>query len=517
MLKKFLLYKILIITVILFAGCSSSSNPKTEQEEITVVFFYTNDVHGQVLPYTAHRMEGQPKIGGVQALEYYLKQETEKLEEQNIPYFIFDAGDFFQGTPESNLTKGKIMVEALNHLNYDLISLGNHEFDWGFEILQNLIETSNAKYLSANLIQKKGNYLDKVEPYTILKRGNTRIGVIGIITQGLFDYSAGDLNNYIDVLKYTEVLPKYIKKLQDENVDLIVLLSHVSTSDNLEYAQKIRNIDIVFGGHNHVGLPESILTPKTRTIICQNAAKLETLGMLKVTYQKPANKIVYYENKLIPLLITDEVLKEKSLAEKIKPYTEKIENLMDIVIGKTTKTITRSEDIEGAEQGLGNFLTDILRKTYNTDIAVYNKTGIRNDLLKGDITIRTFFEIEPFSNTVYIVNLKGSEVLDLLNFAFKNIYTFLNFSGMKIYYNPELDDVITKVIIGNEPLDINKTYSIAVPNFLAGGGDGHLTFKRTTDKYDTYDFVRDAYINYVKENKIIDYTFKQNLFNVLEE
>lgn len=513
MLKKIFLLKLIILSIFILFSCSSQPIP---QQEITVVFFYTNDVHGRVQPYTAHRLEGNPLVGGAQALSYYLNKEIEKLNTENIPYFIFDAGDFFQGTPESNLTEGKIMVEVLNYLNYDLLSLGNHEFDWGMEIIKNLIETSNTQYLSANLVPKKGNYLNKIKPYAILERGNSKIGVIGLMTTGLFKYSAGELEKYVNLLEYDEILPEYINLLKEKNVDLIVVLGHSSTSDNLEYVQQIPNIDIVFGGHNHSGLHKPILAQKTRTIICQNEAFLQTLGMLKVTYLKPSNKILYYENKLIPLIVNDEVKKETGLNDIIKPYTEEIEKRMDIAIGHTSNSITRNQDIEGATPGLGNLLTDILRTAYNTDISVYNKTGIRNDLFKGDITIRHLFEIEPFGNTVFIVNMTGAELLDMLNFAFSNSYTFLDFSGMDVYYNPNLENVITKININGEPLDENKVYSIAAPNFIAGGGDGHITFKNVTDKYDTYDFVRDVYINYIREKGIINWTYQQNLFNVAE-
>lgn len=514
--KKYIIIKVLVIVLYALLQCTSSATSfLSSSNEITVAFFYTNDVHGRVSAYKAHRLENQPMIGGAQALTYYLNREIEKLNQKNIPYFIFDAGDFFQGTPESNLTDGLIMVEILNYLNFDVLTMGNHEFDWGMEKLQNLIEaTDNTQYLSANLVSVKGNYLYKVKPYTIIERNEAKIGVIGLTTTGLFDYSAGDLNNYVDVLEYEKVLPKYLEILKNENVDLKIVVGHTSTSDNIEFAKNIRNIDIIFGGHNHSGLNEPILVPGTRTIVCQNEAFLQTLGLLKVTYDKNTNKILYYENELIPLIITEEVLNENEIEELLRPWTEEISQRMDLVIGETTITISRRKNIEGAEPGLGNFLTDILRKTYNTDIAVYNKTGIRDDLLKGEITNRSLFLIEPFDNTVYIVNFSGAELLEMLNYAFSNSYTYLDFSGMKVYYNPDLEDVITKVIIGNEEINLNKNYSVAVPNFIAGGGDGHLTFRNATDKYDTYDAVRDAFINYITEKKVIDFTYTQNLFNV---
>lgn len=514
MAKNFLFhYSIISLIIIFLFSCAKIP------EYRTAVFFYTNDIHGQVNPLKSSKLnkDNPPLVGGSAALSYYLNKEEKLLNDSGIPYFIFDSGDFFQGSAESIFTNGKIMTAVMNYLKYDASTLGNHEFDYGYDALKELINSSDFDFISANIIDKTDTCLNKVKVYKIIEKHNLKIGVLGLITSELFKVTSQEKNKFIELKSYEESIKSGITYLKKNNCDLIVILAHCDLNDNQNYASKIPEIDIIFGGHDHIALDTPILANNTRTIICESGSKLQALGMLKIIYDKPHKKIIQYENKLIPLIIDTNVLSASNNMETVlKPYTDKIEPILNEIIGYCETDLVT--DKSNPDKNIGIFLTSVLKNKLKTDIAIYNKTGIRSNLLKGNIALRDIYSIEPFGNTVYIVKLKGAELLEMFKYAFSNPYTYLDFSGMDLYLNFSDSNIVSKIIINDTEIVPDKEYTAAVPNFIATGGDGHYVFQNNTNKYDTKLLIRDIYIDYIKTVQNIKADdIKNNLFIIQNE
>ncbi|HOL47882.1 MAG TPA: 5'-nucleotidase C-terminal domain-containing protein, partial [bacterium] len=446
-------------------------------------------------------------IGGAQALNFYLSKEIDELKKKDIPYFIFDCGDFFQGTPEGILSNGKIMVDLMNYLKYDLLSIGNHEFDLGIDNLNELINYAKFDFLCANLINKDKKINLKTKPKKTLIKKGIKINIIGIITNELFKVTGGELENYFELKDIKET----IEKNKDLKADLNIILGHIEPEQLNNILNNVWGIDIAFCGHNHISIDTPILVSNTRTIICESGSKLQNLGKLTVYFDKEKKRIIYYENKLIQLKYDTEIIKKDEKLEKVlEPYVKEINQKMEEIIGECDTDLIIDKSSEFSL--LGQFLTDILREECKVDIAIYNRTGIRANLLKGEIKVRDIYSIEPFGNTVYIVSLTGKELNEMLKYAFSNSYTYLALSGIEFYFSPSSNELIKKILINGEEIKFDKIYKIAAPSFIALGGDGHFVFKECKEKYDTGNLIRDIYINYIKKKKLIKLETKKNIF-----
>ena len=172
------LSRIVILLSLLIFSCSSPFiSGKSAVADLTIL--HVNDTHGHILPYTEKSVSKNVPVSGAAYLAQMVQKERSKNPEGTL---LLSAGDMFQGTPVSNLFKGKSVAEVMNYLRFDAMAVGNHEFDWGINVFEDLVTASSFPYLSANIKVQKGDYLTGVKPYAIVYRKNLKIAIIGITT-----------------------------------------------------------------------------------------------------------------------------------------------------------------------------------------------------------------------------------------------------------------------------------------------------------------------------------------------
>jgi 5'-nucleotidase len=237
--------------LLLISLCLSPFATLVAQERLVIL--HTNDTHSRIepLPPTDATAPGK---GGVVRRASYIDQ-VRAAEDQVL---LFDAGDFFQGTPYFNLFKGEVEIKAMNLMRYDAATLGNHEFDYGLEVLAKGIRMADFPIVSSNYDFSETPLAGMTKPYLILKKGKLRIGVIGINIQpkGLIAEA-----NYkgLKFLDPEETANELAEKLRREHkCDMIVCLSHLGYQADLRLAESSRNIDLILGGHSHTYLPEPV-------------------------------------------------------------------------------------------------------------------------------------------------------------------------------------------------------------------------------------------------------------------
>lgn len=249
-----------------------------------LVILHTNDTHSRIEPLP-ETDRFAPNLGGIERRAAYL----DKMRNENKNVLLFDAGDFLQGTPYFNMFKGEVEVKAMNMLKYDAVTLGNHEFDYGMEVLEDVVKKATFPIISTNYDFSETAINDYIKPYHIIYKEGVKIGIIGanIDPVGLIASE-----NYDGVIFHTptETLNKTAEMLRNElNCDMVICLSHLGYRNELELAENSRNIDIIIGGHSHTFMTKPSFRKNLdgeEVLVFQTAGRGMYVGRIDVELQK---------------------------------------------------------------------------------------------------------------------------------------------------------------------------------------------------------------------------------------
>lgn len=254
-----------------------------------LVILHTNDTHSQIAPQVTGEGKG---LGGYERREAYINKIVKEYGRKNV--LIVDAGDFSQGSPYFSLFKGDVEIELLNALGYDVVCLGNHEFDNGQQELARRVGNAKFQVVCANYDFTGGPLDGLVKPYTIIKKGGKKIGIIGLLCniKGVVSSKYQENAKYIHPVK---VLNRLALELKNEHkCDLVIALSHCGhnagreTNPGDEYiAAHSENVDIIVGGHSHTKLKDKVVVKNKLgrdVVIVQDGEKGEYVGKLDVWF-----------------------------------------------------------------------------------------------------------------------------------------------------------------------------------------------------------------------------------------
>lgn len=242
--------KLLYITLLVSLTVSFSAIAQKK-----VVILHTNDTHSRIEPMPDNDSY-EPNIGGVARREAYINS----IRQENKNVLVFDSGDFLQGTPYLNLFKGKVEVAALNEMKYDAVTLGNHEFDYGLEMLETVIRQAKFPIITTNYDFSDTPLKGLTQPYVIFRRDGLKIGVIGIGVnpKGLISsLNYGNMKFLEPITTASEVAAMLKNK---KRCDIVICLSHLGYQDDIKMAEASTHVDIILGGHSHTFM----MQPETR-------------------------------------------------------------------------------------------------------------------------------------------------------------------------------------------------------------------------------------------------------------
>lgn len=468
-----------------------------QMREVTLL--YTNDIESVYDPVEAFWNDEIELIGGIPYLSTLIKQikETEKLS------FLFDSGDIYTGAL-AQATEGRLAFDIYSHFGYDAVTIGNHEFEYGWEVLDKVRYRAEFPFLNCNIFYENTD-INFAQPYTIVERDGFRIGVIGAIGVDAFINTMNKIHREgLEVRNPIPLVQKYIDYINDE-VDLIVVLTHQNRpapmqtdkeadpevqrgiEEDYDMAGQLIGADVILGGHCDNGLWEPIIHPETSTIICQTFGQGKYLGYLKLNVESEA--ITIAEAKLIPVESANLEPDQKvvDLIHKARASAPQITK----VIGELDKLASRKYYREST---LGNLMADILRYSAKSDIAVVNSGSLRADLNPGKITIEDLINVYPFIGPFHVVEITGDGVKKLLEHSYSLAYGFTQLSGVETVYDTRkpVGKRVIKAMVGGEPLDPTKKYTVASSAFVAYGGDN-------------YSMLADGKLIYQSEKRKIDY------------
>ena len=489
----------------------------------TIDIYHTSDVHGMYSSREAKWDKTNPtrKIGGYAALFSLVKKDTN-------PYILLDSGDLFQGTPEGNITKGEASIKFMNMLGYSGVVVGNHDYDFGEDNLKKLVSLSrlNFYFLGANVYYEKDSKpVQYLIPWFIKKIAGKRIAILGLA--GVHTKTS-TLPLNVKHLKFEDEATeaeKYVKKIQGTTkTDAIIILAHIgidgdlsqkivdistytyknpSKHSTISVARTAKNATVVLGGHNHTGLSNGWIDPKTNTLICESYWGLTHVSKITLEFDDKTGKIKNKSCKLIPLWV-DETGEDSDVLKLTEEISSETAKKMDIVIGTATDNLNFESN--SFDNAIGNFVTDVTMWKANADMAFQNAGGIRNVINQGDIKLRDVYEVMPFENTIVKLKMKKDQIYELIKDNLRPDRTSMYISGIKVKYKV-VDNKISDIIIEKDgkELDNEKEYIVATNNYLVSGGSGGRAFTKVNPQNtdDTMILVRDAIIDYIREKKEI--------------
>lgn len=493
-MKKKLLSLIIAISMLI---CSLiSCQQQIPQEKIVIL--YENDVHCAV--------EGYTKLAAMK----------EELKSSYDYVGVVSVGDFVQGGTLGTISSGEYIVNLMNLVGYDAITLGNHEFDYKLTRLMELTSMMKTKPLSANF-RKISDNSNVFDPYSIVSYGETDIAYIGVTTPSTLSSSSpmqfkDTDGNYIysfNPESIYDIVQENIDAAKKDGADYVIALTHVGIEDAQDYSTAIEiaentdGIDVILDGHSHSVVENMKITDKggNEVILSSTGTKFEHIGKLTIEEGK-------FETSLVK---TEEYEKTSEAVDTyLAQINEEYQKLGERKIGVSdVNLITHDANgdrlVRRAETNLGNLCADAFRLVTGADIGYINGGGLRAPISVGDITFNDILSIYPFNNQVVVCEMTGQAIKDMLEFATKYYPleggSFPHISGIKCSIDTsipssaqqDINEIFTGVtgeyriydikVLNSEtgaydPIDLNKTYTFASHNYLIlEQGSGMSMFK----------------------------------------
>lgn len=513
---KKLLSLLLVLCLVLSLSCTAFAAEAAKPLDGKTVILHSNDVHGAIDLYAA--------MAAMKA----------DYEAQGAEVILADAGDYSQGTVYVSVNKGADAVTMMNAAGYDVATLGNHEFDYGYAQLMENMKAAKFHVLCADVLGADGKTI--FDANTIIEKGGVKIGFFGLETpeaqtkanpkliQGLKFLAGADGKELYDCAA------AQVADLKKQGADIIVCLAHLGVDDSskpytsYDLAKNVQGIDFIIDGHSHSVMTKGLNGEPIQStgtafanigvIVIDNATKkIESNKLEKIWHKETIDKkdVTVYDYKG----------RDKTVAAAAKAIMEPIDKSYGEKFAVSEVALNGTKAPDGnrdSETNLGDLITDamlwkVLKDTELTVpaenvVALTNGGGIRASIGVGDVTKKNINTVLPFGNTLAVVYVKGAELLEALEASTfctpKSLGGFPQVAGMQFkvttyekydanaepypgstYYGPKTINRVSIGSINGKDFDPEATYAVVTNNFAAGGGDTYHAFAAATSQFDT--------------------------------
>jgi len=484
------------------SGVAAPSLPPATQPEFPagtrfLRIIATNDFHGALEP--------RPDANGVRrGGAAYVAAAIDRARNECAPRcetLLLDAGDLFQGTPASNLSYGRPVVDYYNRMGYAAAALGNHEFDWGTDSLRARMRQSKFGIFGANVRYTDGRDVKWIPNDTIVSRGGARIGIIGVST-----VSTPTTTRAANVvgLRFDDPAPivdSIGTALRKRGANFVVVIAHAGAScgrdgasecggEIIDLARKITTrVDAIVSGHTH-----TLVNTEVKGIpIVQARSSGRAIDVLDLPLSPNADLHVRHQ---VRELAIDTLKPVPAIDSIVRRAVAQVAPLVDRHVATIPATLAR----QGSQYPLGNLIADSQRWAAKGDVAIMNNGGIRTELRAGEATYGSLFEIQPFGNVLYSLTMTGAQLRGLIEAMLtKSVNDHV--SGMTIKYDPSKpagSRVVSVTMADGAPLSDTRTYNVIVNDFIATGGEGYNAGGRATASKSLNIVDLDALIDYLK-------------------
>ena len=499
---------VLSLTVTSFAA-DTAADVKAEMAGKTVIL-HTNDVHGAVEGYA------------------YIAQLKADYEAKGAEVILVDAGDFSQGTTYVSSTKGADAVTMMNAAGYDVVTLGNHEFDYGYAQLKENMSKAKFKVVCADVFNEDGTPIFDAN-YTYTTKSGVKVGFFGMETpetqtkanpaliKGL-TFATGDA--------FTKAAADQVAALKD--ADVVICLAHLGVdAESAPYRSTdlyaaVKGIDFIVDGHSHTVMTKG----EKGEPIQSTGTAFANIGVIVIDdASKKIESNSLYE-------IKEDTAKDATVATAAKTIVDRVDKEYGVVFAKSEVTLNGAKAPNGnrdSETNNGDLITDAMLwkvmqnkegLTVDADhvVAITNGGGIRAAIKPGDVTKKDINTVLPFGNTVAVIYVTGAELLEALEASTYSLPVggFPQVAGINFtlstavaydanaetypastYYGPKsINRVVINSINGKE-FKADDTYAVVTNNFVAGGGDTYYAFAAASAQFDTGIPLDEAVMEYV--------------------
>lgn len=494
---------------LVFTSCTSDDNGTPTPEpgkpavpESNIVVMYESDVHCSVDGYAkfvALRSEFQDKT----------------------PYVTtVSSGDFVQGGDVGSMTSGEGIIDIMNKVGYDIVTIGNHEFDYGMERMTYLLDKLNATVVNANYCRLPSKEL-VFKPYVIKEYGKVKVAYMGLInpctmsSTSPLKFMDANGNWAYDFMKdeLSEQTNRIVEKARSEGADYVVVLSHIGDvriqqyDNSIDLIKKTKGIDAVLDGHAHSIINDTLIANADGKMVhlTSTGTKFQNMGVLTIDTLGNISAKLYDSEKY------------DKVDSDIKQYVDKVREdataAGNVTIGKTDfKLSINGADgkriVRKQECGIANFIVDSYRDMFGTDIAVLNGGGVRTDIEAGEVTYNNIFNVTPFGNQLCSGTITGQQLLDGLEVCYSVLPLesggFSHNSGIRLTIDTSVTaefvkdngvfvamaegsprrvsnvEILNRTTGQYEPIDPSRTYTIAANSYLLRdmGSDGAFRYTK---------------------------------------
>jgi 5'-nucleotidase/UDP-sugar diphosphatase len=509
-------FRFLAITSCLLVMANTAAFAK----EYQITILHTNDHHGHFQKFDPYPVKD---VGGLAAQSTLVNIVRAEVENAGGHVMVLSAGDVNTGVPESDLLDGEPDFNLMNMIGYDAMTLGNHEFDNSLDVLMKQKGWAKFPFLAANVVMKGAGEL-LVDPYIIKEIYGLKVAILGLITEDVPTLVLPDNVKGLEFLDVIDTAEKYVPELK-KKADLVIALTHIGYYDSdselvgdAQLAEAVPGIDVIVGGHTHTTLDQPVVVGDT--LIVQADGYSEKVGRLNLTVDSDTDKVSNYTYELIPVngkkrvkykgksyyqYVGTGFIEDKDIQKAMAAYLEGADELLKKPVGTADVELVGGKSVSRSQEtNLGNLITDGMRVKTGADIALQNGGGIRAGIAPGTITYRDVLTVQPFGNTLTEIMMTGAQIVEVLNVAAVKVGSggFMQVSGLKVTYN-KITGKAESVLVGNAPIEIEKTYKVVTNNFVAAGGDGYKML-RPLAKYDTGYVDAEATMEYIRKHGKVD-------------
>jgi 5'-nucleotidase / UDP-sugar diphosphatase len=508
----------LLSAVPTLASAAAAFNPDT----VCISILHTTDLHGHILATSDY--DGNPDRGGLARCATQIR----RWQRENPNSILIDVGDVYQGTDVSLRNKGALMIDLLNHLEYDAWVVGNHEFDWGMECFERALQQSNMPVLAANMLMEgklAGEFPDakhpfaKIQPFILKEIAGIKIAIIGITTPGMPFWLWPDFTRGLDFRHPVEPVRRAIASAKSGGADAIVLTGHMGLKTRtggddfantvMALTSEFPEVAVFIAGHTHQDVPSRL----TNGVLFTQADHFGiNLGRVDLLFDRNSKKLLHRE--AICELMDNRFSFDQMVLSRAKSHLAESSAALSEPIGELTETLRgrshpgRPSDVERL---IGAAIMEMLpERNVPIDGVMHGTFDDKTDLIAGPKTVYDVWHIIPYENYIVTAQLSPEEIKIAMEDVFAS-HEKRNLLGFDLKTEGHRDDckIVSMVLANREPLDRNKKYVIAFNSFDARSGGHHfMKLRAFLDRPEANCILhpvqtRDALIGYFQRHKIV--------------
>jgi 5'-nucleotidase len=505
-----------MLSRILTSTCALALTAGTASADFSLNIIHINDLHSRIEPISKYDSTCNAEdnaagecFGGVARVKTMIDQLREELADEN--FIVLDAGDQYQGSLMYTTHKGDVEIEFMNEIGFDVMAVGNHEFDDGDEGLAKLLNGVSFPVISGNLDVSASNLLaGKLSDHTILEVGGQKIGIISALATDTAETSSpSDAVVFSDEI---ESLQADADALAAEGVDIIIALNHVGVKGDMAIAEAVTGLDAVVGGHSHTlfsNTEEGAMAYPTMVgdvPVVQAYAYSKYVGHLVLEFDDAGNVTSATGDTI---LLDASVAEDEAVVARVAELAGPIEEMKTRVVAETTDVVDGSREVcRAVECPMGNLVADaMLARVSNQgiQIAIQNGGGLRSSIDAGEVTMGEVLSVLPFQNTLSTFEVTGAVVVAALENGVSQLEDgagrFPQVAGMTYTLDTaaEAGSRISDVLVAGEAIDLEATYGLVSNNYVRNGGDGYAMFEDAANAYDFGPDLADVTAEYLAE------------------